>query len=157
MSIASTAAPVSWPVYLSYQHEADSHVANSRSFGRDEQLSKILQLIESGEPVSSESIERLDRNRARKFRDQRKKLLEVYASDDQVFANGTSAHENAVMNDRVAWVRNNTSDLEFRCLWLAASGLQCDEIAVRVSRKPSTVRSLISRSRKRLRELSRVA
>ena len=154
MCISNASAPLLWPDYDSQQSIADPPVLNSRAFARDEKLSKILNHIESKIPISQESIDSIEGNRTRKFRGHRKILLEKIAGWDEVLDPGDAAFENAVINERIEWVRENSTEFEFRCMYSIASGSTYEELATEVSRKPSTIRSIVSRCRTRLKNLS---
>jgi hypothetical protein len=150
----AAAAPKPWASYLSRQKLADSEILNARALGRDEQLSKILDIFESGDSICEASIDRLERNRARKFRSRRKKLLEVVAGWELIVDDGAIAFDSAVIREQLDWVRLNTSNLEWQSLWLHASGQTYAQIAAKISLKPSSIRALVARCRARLRELA---
>ena len=153
MCISNASAPLLWPNYDTQQRIADPQVLNSRAFARDEKLSKILNHIESEIPISQESIDSIEGNRTRKFRGQRKILLEKIAGWDEVLDPGDAAFENAILNERIEWVRENSTEFEFHCLYSIASGSTYEELATEVSRNSSTIRSIVSRCRNRLRKL----
>ena len=154
---APTLCESPWNAYLTEQAFADNKSINSHAFGHDEMLGEIINRIEEDTCISDGSLSRISRNRARKFRNQRRILDERIACFDAVAEAGTAAHDAAVLREEIEWVQRNTNDLEWHCLWALAMGYSYDEIAKRVTRTATTLRSIVSRCRTRLFELATAA
>lgn len=153
----STSPCVAWSVYLSKQTSYDPQIINARALGRDEMMGEIINLIERELPLDEASIARTERNRARKFLNQQRILFERLANFDAVADAGTAAYDKVISREKLDWVLQHTTKLEWECLWGLAVGDSYQEISKRVSLKPSTLRSLVSRCRSRLLSLSLAA
>ncbi len=150
MKYALGKIPPHWRLFCQYHPYADETPLNDRAFGTDEQLDFILSAMENGHDLDPGVIERLSQNRSRKYRHHRRVLDERFALPQFLITDDDIAFTTAATNDDVRWVRRNTSDDEWNCLWALANGDAYRDIAASMKLSIGTLKAKVSRCRKRL-------
>ena len=142
--------PPRWHLFCQYHPFADGSHLDDRGFGTDEQLAFILFAINNGRELDPQAVERLSQNRSRKHRRHRKILKEKFALPQFLTTDDDAAFASAVSNDDVDWVKRNTSDDEWNCLWSLANGQTYKELADAMKEAVGTLKARVSRCRERL-------
>jgi hypothetical protein len=145
------ALPPNWRAFARCHQHADPAVIDSKAFGIDDQLDEMLAGLDA--PLrTGEQLFTLRQNRARKHRRRRRQLLGDYARQ-RVLIDETPAVNRLIRDDEVAAARRQTTRREWRCLWLLAHDESYATIAARLGLTPGAARSIVCRSRARLRLL----
>ena len=148
----------SWNYFESQQERAfNSFLSYSRRLSSEDKLDFVLSKIEVNQVVDREKAEQLERNRSRKYRRRQSILLTKYLAFSDLFDDGTTAESQAILNERIEWVKKHTTELEWDLLWRIANGSTTAQLAVELSINSSTIRSTISRCRARLHSLASAA
>jgi len=147
-----------WNYFESQQERArNSLLSYSRRLSSEDKLDFVLSKIEAGQVVEEERAEQLERNRSRKYRRRQGILLTKYLAFSDLFDDGTAAESQAILNERIEWVKKHTSEFEWDLLWRIANGSTTAQLSVDLAIKSSTIRSTVSRCRARLQGLASAA
>lgn len=145
------ALPPKWRAFARCHEHADAAVIDPRAFGIDDQLDEMLAGLDTP-PRTDEQLFTLRQNRARKHRHRRRQLLGDYARQRMMF-DDTPPIDRLIRHDDIAVVRRHTTSREWRCLWLLARDESYATVAALLGLTPGTARSIVCRSRARLRLL----
>ena len=150
MKYALGEIPPRWQLFCQYHPYSDGSLLDDRAFGTDEQLDFILSAVENGHELDAQSVERLSQIRSRKYRHHRRILEERFALPQFLIIDDDIAFAMAATNDDVGWVKRNTSDDEWNCLWALANGGTYRSIAVLMKLSIGTLKARVFRCRERL-------
>jgi hypothetical protein len=143
------ALPLKWRAFARRHRFADAATIDPKAFGVDDQLDEMLLGID-GPPRTDEQLFTLLQNRARKHRRRRRQLLGDYARQRMLF-DLSPPIDRLIRHDDIALVRQNTTNREWRCVWLLAHNESYAAIAADTGLTPGAARSIVSRCRARLR------
>lgn len=144
------ALPLKWRAFARRHQNADAAVVDSNAFAVDDQLGEMLSGLDAP-PRTEEQLFTLFQNRARKHRRRRRQLLDGYARERTLF-DDTPPINRLIRDEDIATVRLHTTSREWRCLWLAGHESYAT-IGVATGLTPGAARSIVCRSRARLRRL----
>lgn len=145
------ALPPKWRAFARRHQHADAARIDPRAFAIDDQLNEMLAGLDAA-PRTDEQLLTLLQNRARKHRRRRRQLLGDYSRQRMLF-DDIPAIDRLIRDDEIAVVRRQTTRREWHCLCRRAHDESFSTIAVELGLTPGATRSIVCRSRMRLRLL----